>query len=366
MSATADVSETGLEPGERAPNITFRKKDGNLVSLYDRARGGAMVVLFYPNHTDSAVLETLRGFAAVQEMLREAGAQVFTVSGDSVEATAAYAAESEPGDYMVSDPDHTIADSYGAAERLVCYVLDPTQRVYARLEPADGPMIDRALSLVEEIGRPTSFDAPPHAPILVVPNALSPDECRSLIDYFESHDKSEGGTWRRVDGKMVNAPNYGVKRRMDHVVDEPEMQARLLRMLGRRVIPEIAVAFQCKIAHAEEFKLVRYDAETGGYFRPHRDNTLDATAHRQFAMTLNLNSEEYEGGALTFPEFGGATYRPESGSAVVFSCSLMHEAQPVTKGSRYVLLSFFFDAEHGRMRNEFAEKMKQAGMTAPA
>jgi len=366
MSTATDATATGLMPGERAPDITFRKKDGNLVSLYDRALGGALVVLFYPNHTDPAVLEALQGFAAARAMLGEWGAQVFTVSGDSVEATAAYAARSEPGDYVVSDPDHKIAESYCAANRLVCYVLDPTQRVYVRLEPGDAPLVDRTLAAVEEIGRPATFDAPPHAPILVVPNALSRDECQELIDYFESHDKAEGGTWRMVDGKMVNTPNHAMKRRMDHLVQEPEMQARLLRMLGRRVLPEIAVAFQCKVAHAEEFKLVRYDADTGGFFRPHRDNTIEATAHRQFAMTLNLNSDEYEGGTLTFPEFGGATYKPDTGSAAVFSCSLMHEAQPVTKGRRYVLLSFFFDAEHGRMREAFAEKMRQAGVTAPA
>jgi len=366
MSGVDTKRETALMPGERAPDIAFRKKDGNLISLYDRARGGAFVVLFYPNHTDTAALDVLEGFAAAMELLREAGAQVFNVSGDMVEATAAHVARSEPGGFVVSDPDHTIAGSYGAEDRLVCYVLDPTQRVYARLEPDGGSLVDRALAAVEEVGRPATFDAPPHAPILVVPNALSRDECQELIDYFESHDKAEGGTWRMVDGKMVNAPNYGMKRRMDHLVQEPEMQARLLRMLGRRVLPEIAVAFQCKIAHAEEFKIVRYDADTGGFFRPHRDNTIEATAHRQFAMTLNLNSDEYEGGTLTFPEFGGATYKPDTGSAAVFSCSLMHEAQPVTKGSRYVLLSFFFDAEHGRLRDAFAEKMRQAGLTAPA
>ncbi len=366
MSAAADTGQAGLAPGERAPDITFVKKDGNMVSLYDRALGGALVVLFYPDHSDPEVVATLDGFTEARELLREAGAQVFTVSGDTVEATAEFAARQEPGNFMVSDPDHSIAASYGAADRLVCYVLDPTQRVHSRLEPSDGPLVDRTLAAVEEIGRPQQFDAPPHAPILVVPNALSPAECRELIDYFETHDKEEGGTWRAVDGEMVNSPNYGMKRRMDHQVQEPEMQQRLLRILGRRVIPEIAVAFQCKIAHAEEFKLVRYDAETGGYFRPHRDNTLDATAHRQFAMTLNLNSEEYEGGELTFPEFGGGAYKPPSGAAVVFSCSLMHEAAPVTKGSRYVLLSFFFDAEGARIRNAFAERMRQQAGSTPA
>ncbi len=36
-------------------------------------------------------------------------------------------------------------------------------------------------------------------------------------------------------------------------------------------------------------------------------------------MTLNLNTEEYEGGELRFPEFGPNLYRPGTGDAVIFS-----------------------------------------------
>ena len=61
---------------------------------------------------------------------------------------------------------------------------------------------------------------------------------------------------------------------------------------------------------------------------------------RRFALTLNLNTEEYEGGELIFPEYGPHKYRPSSGGAVVFSCSLLHEALPVTKGRRFALLTF--------------------------
>ena len=32
-----------------------------------------------------------------------------------------------------------------------------------------------------------------------------------------------------------------------------------------------------------------YDAECGGYFKPHRDN--DGDGHRQFAVTINLNAD---------------------------------------------------------------------------
>ena len=51
-------------------------------------------------------------------------------------------------------------------------------------------------------------------------------------------------------------------------------------------------------------------------------------------MTLNLNSEDYEGGHLRFPEYGPELYRPGTGDAVVFSCYLVHEAMPVTAGAR--------------------------------
>jgi predicted 2-oxoglutarate/Fe(II)-dependent dioxygenase YbiX len=95
------------------------------------------------------------------------------------------------------------------------------------------------------------------------------------------------------------------------------------------------------VSQHEVFKLIRYDAGAG-YFHAHRDNESRDTAHRRFAMTLNLNTGAYEGGALRFPEFGPDLYVPERGSAVIFSCSLLHEVTPVTEGSRYGLLGFFF------------------------
>ena len=57
-------------------------------------------------------------------------------------------------------------------------------------------------------------------------------------------------------------------------------------------------------------------------------------------MTLNLNSEDYEDGELVFPEYGPERYKPASGGAVIFSCSLIHEALPVSRGRRFALLTF--------------------------
>ena len=67
-------------------------------------------------------------------------------------------------------------------------------------------------------------------------------------------------------------------------------------------------------------------------------------------MTVNLNAGEYEGGDLVFPEYGRVTYRAPTGGAVVFSCSLLHEARPVTQGRRYAFLPFLYDEAAARQR----------------
>ena len=100
-------------------------------------------------------------------------------------------------------------------------------------------------------------------------------------------------------------------------------------------------AFAFRATRFEGFKIACYDAAEGGHFRAHRDNLSPSTEHRRFALTLNLN-DGYEGGHLRFPEYGAYLYRPGAGGAVVFSGSHLHEALPVTRGKRYVLLSFLF------------------------
>jgi hypothetical protein len=84
-----------------------------------------------------------------------------------------------------------------------------------------------------------------------------------------------------------------------------------------------------------------------GFFSAHRDNLSPTTAHRRFALTLNLN-DGYQGGQLRFPEYGPERYRPALGAALVFSCSHLHEVLDVTAGRRFVLLSFLFGEEAPR------------------
>ena len=114
-------------------------------------------------------------------------------------------------------------------------------------------------------------------------------------------------------------------------------------------MPEIAKAFQFRVTRIERYIVACYDAADGGHFRAHRDNTTKGTAHRRFAVTVNLN-DGFDGGELWFPEFGPRRYRPPAGGAVVFSCSLLHEATRVTRGVRYATLPFLYDDAAARLR----------------
>jgi hypothetical protein len=86
-----------------------------------------------------------------------------------------------------------------------------------------------------------------------------------------------------------------------------------------------SAGFQADVCHLDRILIARYD-DTGGYFRRHRDDAAAHISYRQFAVSLNLNTHEYEGGNVMFPEFSDDHYSPPAGGAAVFSASLLHEA----------------------------------------
>ena len=146
----------------------------------------------------------------------------------------------------------------------------------------------------------------------------------------------------RDEGDRTFAVMDPLKRRRDVLVRDPVLQAEIQDRLERALFPAIAMALGFAVTRVERYVVSCYDAADQAVFRPHRDSTTFATAHRRFACSINLN-DDFDGGDLRFGEFGPATYRPPLGGAVVFSCALLHEAMPVTRGRRYAFLPFFYD-----------------------
>jgi len=179
------------------------------------------------------------------------------------------------------------------------------------------------------------------APVLFVPDVLDEHLCAELMAKLDAQHEASG-MLREVDGEIRLVPDPSAKIRRDHTLEDKQLTDRVMRRLAERVLPAIFEAFFYRVTRLEKLKIVRYDADGGGYFRPHRDNNTPDAAHRRFALTLNLNTGDYAGGGLRFPDFGDAVYEAPRGGACVFSCSLLHEAADVTAGSRYALLTFFY------------------------
>jgi predicted 2-oxoglutarate/Fe(II)-dependent dioxygenase YbiX len=139
----------------------------------------------------------------------------------------------------------------------------------------------------------------------------------------------------------MRIPEHMREDRIDHFFFDKDtlefLDSRLMR-----VVPEIAKSFHYQITKRESPRMARYQGSRGGFCHGHRDNNGTDNRHRRFAMSINLNTDEFEGGALRFPEFGDQRYRPKSGAAIVFSSSLLHEAMQVTAGCRFVFLAFLF------------------------
>lgn len=157
---------------------------------------------------------------------------------------------------------------------------------------------------------------------------------------------------RDVDGGTVGVIDYGHKRRNDCNINDEKLRRACMHRIHDRLGPELHKAFQFRATRMERYIVACYDADVGGHFRPHRDNTTKGTAHRRFAVSLFLNPGEYDGGFLRFPEFGPGLFSAPLGGAVVFSCSPLHEATPVTRGRRYMFLPFLYDDAARRVRDD--------------
>ena len=163
---------------------------------------------------------------------------------------------------------------------------------------------------------------------MLVSDILTPAWCGRLIRYWESDAAKLTNHVASAEAKS-NVCDVAAKQRHDAPVNDPELARALVQILDRRVMSELARYFGCVVREGETLRIGCYEAAEEGRFHMHRDTNMAVTMRRRFALSLNLN-DDYEGGFLRFPEFPGLIYRPAAGSGVVFSCSPLHEAMPVT------------------------------------
>jgi peroxiredoxin len=350
----SSVRKFPLGLGEAAPWFHGTTLGGNDAYAFDTAGGRPILMLFFGTATNELAQAALAAMQEKRALFDDEKAAFFGVTVDPSDESEKRIRRQLPGVRFFLDYDRAISRRFGAAEaapsdvyRGHWLVLDRTLRVRGRFPLADSKAALEALA--RRIALPPM---PDWAPDVAVPDVLEPALCRKLIELYEADGGEESGFMRDVGGmtKLLLDPRHKVRR--DYLVEDPELARELNLRIIHRLLPMVKRAFQYQATRLERLLVGCYEAETGGHFRAHRDDTSLGTAHRRFAVTINLNAEEYEGGDLMFPEYGPRTYRAPTGGAIVFSCSLLHQAMPVTKGRRFAFLPFLYDDAGAKLREE--------------
>lgn len=330
-------SFVNLAPGDPAPWF-HQRSTANPRFAFDTAAGRYLVLCFFGSAAHPGARAALEAVEANARLFDDNKISFFGVSVDPDDEAQGRVRQALPGRRYFFDFDGAVGRLYGAIPREVeeiagarvplrqmWIVLDPTMRVIAAVPfAADGGDRGRLFAFLERLPPVASFAGTElQAPVLFLPNVFEPELCRRLIGLYEQHGGQETGFMREVNGKTVGVLDPGHKRRKDYdIVEEDVKQAVRARIL-RRVVPEIQKVHQFTATRMERYIVSCYAADDGGHFRAHRDNTTKGTAHRRFAVSVNLNSE-FEGGEVSFPEIRAALLQAAAG----WGCRVLLLAAP--------------------------------------
>jgi len=355
-------SYASLTPGDPAPWFSQRASN-NPNYTFDTAAGRYIVLCFFGSASDALGRAAIERVQANRHFFDDARFSFFGVSLDPLDESEPRVRESLPGIRFFWDFDGQVSRLYGAvpvhwatikeplAARRFWIVLDPTLRVLQVVPfSADDGHTAAVLDFLMRLPPPERFAGVElQAPILFLPNIFEPEFCNQLISLYHSHGGEDSGFMREIDGKTLRVQDQNFKRRKDFTIKAADVIRQTQARIARRVVPEILKVHAFKVTRMERYIICCYSAEDGAHFRAHRDNTTKATAHRRFAISINLN-DDFEGGEVSFPEYGPRRFKAPPGGAVVFPCALLHAVSRVTSGQRFAFLPFLYDDEAAKVR----------------
>jgi predicted 2-oxoglutarate/Fe(II)-dependent dioxygenase YbiX/peroxiredoxin len=357
-----------LQPGDPFPWVRQRTESRPSFAI-DSVGGRYLVFCFYGTTAVPPGRAAIEAAVRNRALFNDERMMFFGVCVDPEDEMKSRVPVNLPGMRFLWDFDRSVCRACGAIPtevppnggpmpfRQFWLIVDPSLHVLAKI-PFENEPVDHAgmFAILRGLPPPASFagfEIP--APVLVLPNVFEPDLCQRLIALYDADGGTESGVHR--DGRGVQ--DHSFKRRRDYAVEDHMLKTEIQQKIVRRVIPEITKLFFMNITRMERYIVGCYAAEDQAHFRPHRDNSQALTAHRRFAVSINLNAD-FEGGEVSFPEYNPRGIKAPPGWAVVFPAAILHMVSMVTKGRRYAFLPFVYDDAGAAIRQRnFAQHASQ-------
>lgn len=350
-----------LDIGDPAPWFK-QSSTSNPNYSFDTAAGRYIVMCFVGSTADETGKNMLRITEEYRDLFNDQKISFFSISIDPTDKSEKRLRQALPGIRHFWDFDYKISHMYGATpESATGQDILPYRRMWLVLNPAlriraifpgtlNGEERHQIAAYLKDLPPVDLYNGMPvSAPVLSLTDVFEPALCSRLIDLYEAHGGEDSGFMREIDGRTVPVMDYGHKKRSDFLLEDEDLRNIIQNRIKRRIVPEIKKIHQFDATRMERYIVACYDGREGGHFRQHRDNTTKGTAHRRFAVSINLNND-FEGGELSFPEYGNQKFKPQVGAAIVFSCSMLHTVTPVTSGRRYAFLPFLYDEAASAIR----------------
>lgn len=339
-------------PGEPAPWFVQRCTSNERYH-FDTVAGRYILLAFFSSALSVEAQAALAFIQARRSLFDDDHLSFFGVSRDAEDEQQRRLSESMPGIRYIWDFDGAVSRLYGALpvdsesppqSQSLWVLLDPALKLLAvvpfRGDGSDLPQMAALLGGLPPVAASAGIEL--HAPVIILPRVFEPALCDRLITAYDLAGGEPSGFMREKEGRTVGVMDNRHKSRRDYLIEDQALQQKIRQQIERKVRPVVRQVHHFDATRMERYIVGCYSAEESGHFRPHRDNSTKGTAHRRFAVSLNLNAD-FEGGALYFPEFGSRRYTPPPGGAVIFSGSLLHGVTPVSSGRRYAFLPFLYD-----------------------
>lgn len=166
-------------------------------------------------------------------------------------------------------------------------------------------------------------------------NMLSQDLCEFLVLCFQmSKDKHEV-----VKNKVINFTQMNLNHTQSTLVGNMVRATQEVIRLYKSDLYNETHHFPKNTLALEEFRIKRYNSNTGEQFKTHVDVGDLSSSKRYLAFLFYLN-DNFTGGETRF--FRRKYIKPKTGSVVVFppTWQYPHAGLPVNSGTKYIMSTY--------------------------
>lgn len=173
---------------------------------------------------------------------------------------------------------------------------------------------------------------------------FDPDTCKYIVDTIKTRPAQDAlvGT---DNFENLNEETRRSKIRFVNAGD-PEL-GFIFEALWKTAIQANQQFFNFHITHLDYIQVAEYDAKYKGEYKAHQDVfwISNGERHRKLSAVIQLTDPaEYQGGdlqLLDISEYPPAEPLKNQGSITFFPSFVMHQALPVTQGTRYSIAAWF-------------------------